>query len=146
MEKIGLKDFRYSYIVSSDEDKSKLIESVHLYPDRFSPDAIEYASFLFSKYDEVYDFNVVDYKEVLSDTKYSNREYNHSPHIIPDGFKIVDKSGEEYAQGILDYQKSLKLVQIYYFELLKPLGDRSSLILDCLIRNNYSDNVTIRYL
>lgn len=144
-EKVNLKDFKYSYTVSSKDDKNRLIQSVHMYPNRFDSDVLEYVDYIFHKYYKLFSLEEVDIKDVLGDDKYHNKEYNHSLYIEPIGLKIHDSLGLEIGQMIMDFQPSLKQIQIYYLEFLKVPEIRVGTLIKSLLWSKYGDDNTIGY-
>ena len=143
-EQVTLEEFKYSYAVSSPSDQERLIQSVHMYPGKFKPEVREYVNYIFKKLYELYSFNEVTKEEVLYDKRYKNRKLIQSEYTVLNGFKIYDAVGNEIAQGIFDYQKNVKLLQIHYVELLNPIKGSFGEILKSLIYHKFGEDVTLR--
>ena len=149
MDKITLDEFKASYYTSSRSEQEELIQSVHMHPNKFNQDVLDYVEFIWNPLTEIYSISLLDgldeYKEVLGDLRYTRRVYNHSVSLAPYGFKIFDDLGSEVAQGIYTYQKDLKYVDIYYIEFLEPQEVSTYKLMNHLFKNEYSENVVVRF-
>ena len=146
-EPIGLADFKYSYYSADKKEQTALIQSVFMYPNRFTYDVMEYVHYIWDKYQELYTLNDVPYEEVMTDLRYKKAKMIGSKYTALKGFKITDSFGEEIAQGVYDYQKPLNSVAIHYLEFLKrPNKIAIGTLIRCLFMYKFNEEVEVRYL
>lgn len=144
---ITLEDFKYSYYSADKKEKDALIQSVFMYPNRFTYEVMQYVHYLWDRYYELYNFKDVPYEDVMTDLRYKKAKMIGSKYTTLKGFKIIDSFGEEIAQGVYDYQKSMNLLTIHYLEFLKyPEKISIGTLLKCLLMYKFGEEVEIRYI
>ena len=144
---ITLEDFKYSYYSADKDEQNALIQSVFMYPSRFTYEVMQYVHYIWDKYYELYSFKDAPYEQVMTDLRYKKAKIIGSRFTNVKGFKIFDSFGEEIAQGAYDYQKSLNTVTIHYLEFLKH-PDKISIgtLMKCLLMYKFNEEVDIRYV
>ena len=144
---ITLEDFKYFYYSADKDEQNALIQSVFMYPNRFTYDVMQYVHYIWDRYYELYDLKDVSYEQVVTDLRYKKTKMIGSKYTALKGFKIFDSFNEEIAQGVYDYQKSLNTVTIHYLEFLK-YPDKISIgtLIKCLLMYKFNEEVDIRYI
>lgn len=143
-----LDEFKYNYYTADKDEQRDLLQSVLMYPGRFTYDVVCYVRYLWNKYYELYDFEIVPYADVVNDVTYKNNRIEVSNYSQIQGFKIKDKiTGMELGQGLFDYQKSQNTVTIHYMEF-KSYPDEVSvgMLLNNLLMYQYNEDVRIRFV